>query len=63
MLTTAICNFLTKEVATVGGLVFTGLFMLIFNLTDLYHRMKRRGKQHEHLEQFTQRASAELSAA
>jgi amino acid transporter/nucleotide-binding universal stress UspA family protein len=63
LLSAAVCNFLTKELATIGGLVFTGVFMLTFNVTDLYYRMKRRGKKHEHLEQFTQRASEELSVA
>ena len=40
------------EVATVAGLGFTTAFMIIFTASEKYHERRRRGAQHEHLEQF-----------
>jgi amino acid transporter/nucleotide-binding universal stress UspA family protein len=58
---TAILNFFTKEVATVGGLVFTAVFLGIFISTERYHEKRRAGKHHEHLEQFNQQTTAEVT--
>ena len=33
LLAAAVLNFLTKEVATVGGLAFTGVFLTIFSVS------------------------------
>src|SRR5207249_768778 len=43
LLTTAILNFFTKEVATVGGLVFTSAFLTVFMLSEHYHERRLRG--------------------
>jgi nucleotide-binding universal stress UspA family protein len=61
--TAAICNLLTKEVATITGVGFTAVFYLIFWLSEHAHH-RRRGaalEQHEHLEQFNQQQSDHLS--
>ncbi len=63
LLCTAIGNFLTKEVATVGGLSFTAIFLAVFIASEHYHE-KRRGKAaHQHLEQFNEQAAEEVTAA
>ncbi|HZT80823.1 MAG TPA: amino acid permease [Gemmataceae bacterium] len=59
--TTAVLNLLTKEVATVGGLIFTGVFFTVFWLSEHYHERKRRGR-HEHVEQFNQQTTPDVSA-
>ncbi len=59
----AICNLLTKEVATISGVAFTVGFYLVFWLSEHAHR-RRRGialEHHEHLEQFNQQESDQLS--
>jgi nucleotide-binding universal stress UspA family protein len=53
LLITAIVNFFTKEVATVGGVVFTGIFLAIFTLSDRARRKARPDGRHVHVEQFT----------
>ncbi len=58
----AVCNLLTKEVATLGGLVFTGVFFTMFHISESYHDRQRRGKHHEHLEQFNQETTGEVTA-
>ncbi|HMC66956.1 MAG TPA: universal stress protein, partial [Gemmataceae bacterium] len=60
---TAIVNFFTKEVATVGGMVFTGVFMTVFTASERYHEGRRRGAKHQHLEQFNQQAAEQINAA
>src|SRR5205807_1069984 len=54
LLAAAVLNFLTKEVATVGGLAFTGVFLAIFSVSEHLHEKRRRGAAHKHLEQFNQ---------
>jgi hypothetical protein len=63
LLTTAILNFLTKEVATVSGVIFTLVFLTVFMASEHYHEKRRRGAKHEHLEQFNQQAAEEVSPA
>lgn len=58
---TALLNLATKEVATVGGIVFTGAFFTIFTLSERYYERKRRGVQHEHIEQFNQATAEEVT--
>jgi amino acid transporter/nucleotide-binding universal stress UspA family protein len=58
LLSTAVVNFFTKEVATVGGIVFTTGFLAIFISSEHFHERRRRGARHEHREQFNQ-ATAE----
>jgi nucleotide-binding universal stress UspA family protein len=63
LLTTATLNFLTKEVATIGGMVFTAVFLLTFILSEHYHEKKRGAAAHRHLEQFNQRTASEFDTA
>ena len=41
LLATAVLNFLTKEVATIGGVAFTAVFLTTFMLSEHYHEKKR----------------------
>jgi nucleotide-binding universal stress UspA family protein len=63
LLTAAISNLLTKEVATISGVVFTAGFFAVFWISEHAHR-RRLGtpaEHHEHLEQFNQKQADQLS--
>jgi amino acid transporter/nucleotide-binding universal stress UspA family protein len=62
LLCTAVLNFFTKEVATIGGLAFTAVFLTTFLISEHIHEKKRRGARHEHLEQFNQQTTGEVTA-
>jgi amino acid transporter len=62
LLMSAIMNFLTKEVATIGGVTFTVAFFTLFYFSERYHLKKLKGKKHEHLEQFNQAVASEVTA-
>ncbi len=62
LLVSAVCNLLTKEVATIGGLIFTAIFFTLFHVSERYHEKRRLGKQHEHIEQFNQETTGEVTA-
>jgi amino acid transporter/nucleotide-binding universal stress UspA family protein len=63
LLSAAVCNLLTKEVATMTGVAFTVGFFMVFWVSEHAHhrRMGRLGEQHEHLEQFNQQQTDQLS--
>jgi amino acid transporter len=61
LLTTAILNFFTKEVATVSGLTFTIVFLTVFMVSERRHAHRLAGKRHEHLEQFNRQFTGEVS--
>jgi amino acid transporter len=61
LLLSAFMNLLTKEAATVGGLLFTGLFFALFTFSERYHERLRRGVEHEHREQFNRQTAAEVT--
>jgi amino acid transporter len=63
LLVSALLNFFTKEVATIGGLTFTAGFLVIFTTSEHYHKVRLRGKKHEHLEQFNKQTTDEISPA
>jgi amino acid transporter/nucleotide-binding universal stress UspA family protein len=63
LLTTALLNFFTKEVATIGGLIFTATFLTTFIVSEHFHEKRRRGKLHQHLEQFNQQITGEVTAS
>jgi amino acid transporter/nucleotide-binding universal stress UspA family protein len=63
LLFTALLNLFTKEVATVGGIVFTSVFLAIFIISERAHEKGRRGVHHKHLEQFNQQTTGEVTAA
>jgi amino acid transporter len=62
LLTTAVLNFFTKEVATISGLAFTAAFLTVFMTSEHYHEQRLRGALHEHLEQFNRQVAEEVSA-
>jgi amino acid transporter/nucleotide-binding universal stress UspA family protein len=60
---TAVLNFFTKEIATIGGLTFTVGFMAVFVLSERRHERRLRGIHHEHLDQFNKQTTEEVSPA
>jgi amino acid transporter/nucleotide-binding universal stress UspA family protein len=58
----AMANLLTKEVATISGLIFTGAFLSVFVVTEQVNERRRRGAKHEHLEQFNQQVVSEIKS-
>ena len=62
VLLSAVANLLTKQVATVSGLVFTGAFLTVFLVTEHCTEKRRRVAKHEHLEQFNQQVAQEITA-
>jgi amino acid transporter len=61
LLMTAILNFFTKEIATIGGITFTIGFLTVFILSERFHEQKRAGALHEHLEQFNRQTAEEVT--
>jgi hypothetical protein len=63
LLVTAVLNLLTKEIATIGGSIFSAAFLITFVVSEHYHEKRRRGLHHEHLEQFNQQTTEEITPA
>jgi len=63
LLIAAISNLLTKEVATVTGVMFTVGFYAVFWSSELAHRRRLGVGKHEHLEQFNKAEADQLSVA
>ncbi len=68
LLITAILNFFTKEVATIGGTAFTLGFVTVFIVSERLHEKKRRAAgeikgRHQHTEQFNRATTEEVSPA
>ncbi len=65
LLTAAISNLLTKEVATITGVAFTVGFFAVFWISEHAHRRRlgEAAEHHEHLEHFNQQQTDELSVA
>jgi amino acid transporter/nucleotide-binding universal stress UspA family protein len=61
LLATAILNLLTKEVATIGGISFTIVFLTVFVASERYHERLRGAAAHQHLEQFNQQTVEEIT--
>jgi len=59
---TAVLNFLTKEVATVGGMAFTIIFLTTFVLSNIT-REETGAAAHLHLEQFNRRTPRKFDPA
>ncbi len=60
----AIFNLLTKEVATITGVVFTAGFFAVFWVSEHFHRRRQAGasaEHREHLEQFNERRADNLN--
>jgi amino acid transporter len=58
----AVTNFFTKEVATTSGMLFTAVFMTLFTVSEHFTKRRRQGRAHEHLEQFTEQTSEQVSS-
>jgi amino acid transporter len=63
LLTAAVMNFFTKEVATIGGLTFTLVFLTVFVISERRHEKRLRGQKHKHLEQFNEQTTEEVTPA
>ncbi len=61
LLTVAVTNLFTKNVATQWGIPFTVGFMIVFGASELYYVRKRRGRKHEHREQFNRESTPKLT--
>ncbi len=63
LVTAAICNLLTKEVATITGIAFTAGFYAVFWFSEIAHRRRlgAAADHHEHLEQFNEQHADTLS--
>jgi amino acid transporter/nucleotide-binding universal stress UspA family protein len=59
---TAVLNFFTKEVATIGGIGFTAIFLVTFIVSEHYHENRRQGQHHEHREQFNRAVTTEVTS-
>ena len=57
----AIVNFMTKEVATVSGVAFTVVLFICFYSSERSNRRKGQAAHHEHLEQFNQEHSDQVT--
>ncbi len=62
VLVSALANLVTKPIATVSGVCFSGAFLTVFTVSEAIHRRRRQGKQHEHKEQFN-RAEVDQATA
>jgi hypothetical protein len=62
VLVSALANLVTKPTATMGGLCFAGTFLSVFMVTEYVHRRRRRGADHEHLEQFNRETVQRVTA-
>lgn len=62
LLFSAVMNFLTKELATIGGVVFTLTFYTLFTISERLHVARLKGRKHQHLEQFNQEVTAEVTS-
>jgi amino acid transporter len=56
---TAIVNLFTKQEATIAGVIFSGVFFLVFTFSERYTLRQQKGK-HEVMEQFRVFADPEL---
>jgi amino acid transporter/nucleotide-binding universal stress UspA family protein len=63
LLSAALLNLLTKELATISGIGFTVIFLAVFMITEHLHERRRRGAKHEHLEQFNRATTEEITPA
>ena len=61
LIAAAVSNLFTKDVATKWGIGFTAGFMLVFTTSEQYYARKRRGKKHEHREQFNRETTPKIT--
>src|SRR5262249_28491106 len=56
-----VSNLFTKELATIGGGIFTAVFLTVFMVSEAYHERRRKGARHEHLEQFNKQVAEDIN--
>ncbi|MFQ3651199.1 MAG: APC family permease [Gemmataceae bacterium] len=61
LLSCALLNFFTKEVATVGGLIFSLVFFVLFTVTERINAGKPKQGPHQHVELFNQETTPTVS--
>jgi amino acid transporter len=63
LLSAALLNLLTKEIATISGLAFTLGFLIVFIVSEKYNakRLGHHVDAHDHLEQFNRETTAEVT--
>ena len=61
LLVTALVNLFTKEVATIGGVTFTAVFLAVFMISERVHERRRGSVAHHHVEQFNEQTADEIS--
>jgi nucleotide-binding universal stress UspA family protein len=61
LISAAVTNLFTKDVATRWGIGFTAAFMVVFTTSEQYYVRRRRGSKHEHREQFNRDMTPEIS--
>jgi hypothetical protein len=61
MFFSALANLATKEVATISGVSFSLILLVVFVSTERYYEKKRRGAKHEHIEQFNRELTQEVT--
>lgn len=62
LFSTAMVNLFTKKVATVWGIGFTMAFLSVFIICEHFSHRLRKGKHHEHLEQFNEKVTDQPTA-
>lgn len=64
LVSVAITNLLTKQVATISGVSFTAAFFTVFTISEILTVRRRRaaGIEHEHKEKFALERKSEISA-
>src|SRR5262249_2511070 len=62
VLLSALANLVTKPIATVSGVCFSGVFFGIFIVTERLHRRRLGGEEHEHKEHFNRAAVDEINS-
>ncbi len=61
LLLAAVMNVLTKEVATIGGVLFTAAFTLAFWLSERRQQRTELGRPPQHLDQFNEHSTPEVT--
>ncbi len=62
LVASAVANVLTKKIATEAGLTFTAAFFTLFAVTEYVRHKRRGGAEHEHIEQFNELSSEDISS-
>ncbi|OAI50234.1 hypothetical protein AYO44_17980 [Planctomycetaceae bacterium SCGC AG-212-F19] len=61
LLGSAVMNFFTKELATIGGLIFTTAFFGLFTFSERFHRARQTAGPHHHIEHFNPATAEEAT--